>query len=287
MDKSNFTPIKPTAKNLTFLRWHPAIWIFAVVVIMGTWILFPEGGFDWRNDIGAGARHWWPAPWEEGLVMAPWGAILLSPLGGVPDRVATALTNGLSVFVFALVARRFGGPDWIAIPVLISPPGYWLFYNGQTEWLVLLGLLFFNGLDVSLLLLKPQVALGVLVPRLRRAGDQWKLYILPGFLVFAISLILWPLWPLNILEIAPVLTSGSWNSALWPWGIPIGIFLLWYSWRTADEHWGVAATPLLFPYINLPNYLGLMIVLAAKWPKWALIFWALMWIIGIIFVLVS
>ncbi len=218
--------------------------------------------------------------------MAPWGAMLLSPLGGLPDRVATAITNGLSVIIFALVARKFGGPDWIAIPVLISPPGYWLFANGQTEWLVLIGLLFFNGFDIAFLLLKPQVALGAIVPRLRRAGYLWKQYLLPSLIIFAISLLIWLMWPLKMREVLPILTSGSWNSALWPWGLPLGAFLLWYGWKTSDDRWGVAATPFLFPYINLPNYLGFMIVLAAKWPRWALLFWALMWAIGIaIFVL--
>ena len=256
------------------------IWLFALAVFVGSLYLFPQGGFDWRHDIGPGARHWWPAPWDEGLILAPWGATILSPLGGLPDRIATAFTNGLSVIIFALVARKLGGPAWIAIPVLISPAGYWLFQNGQTEWLVLAGLLFLNGFDLLFLMLKPQVAIGVLIPRLKRSGDRWKQYLLPGVVVFAVSLVIWPLWPLKIIDIAPVLTAGNWNSALWPWGIPIGVFLLWYSWRTAEDHWGVAATPFLFPYINLPNYLGLLIALATKWPRWTLYIWLLTWIVG-------
>jgi hypothetical protein len=277
-----FSPINIDPNIPKKLRLHPTIWFFAVAVLVGSWFLFPEGGFDWRNDIGPGVRHWWPAPWDEGLILAPWGALLLSPLGGLPDRISTALTNSLSVIIFALISRKFGGPDWIAIPVLMSPPGYWLFYNGQTEWLVLIGLLFFNGLDIPLLLLKPQVAIGAFLPRLRRAGDQWKHYVLPGFIIFMISILIWPLWPFKMPEIIPVLTAGSWNSALWPWGIPIGVFLLWYSWKTVDDRWGVAATPFLFPYINMPNYLGLLIVLAAKWPKWSLMLWAVMWIVGLV-----
>ena len=219
--------------------------------------------------------------------MAPWGALLLSPIGGIPDRMATALTNGLAVIVFALLARKFGGPDWIAIPVLLSPPGYWMFQNGQTEWLVLMGLLLFNGLDTAFLILKPQVAMGAILARLRRAGPHWKKYILPGSTLLAVSLLIWPLWPLKMLTIAPTLTAGSWNAALWPWGIPIGIFLLWYSWKTHDEAWGIVATPFLFPYVNLPNYLGLLIVLAARWPRWALGAWGVMWMVGIAYVLLG
>ncbi len=164
--------------------------------------------------------------------------------------------------------------------MLISPAGYWLFQNGQTDWLMLSGLLLLNGLDVLLLVLKPQVALGVIIPRLKKSGDKWKEYLLPSIIVFAISLFLWPLWPLKIIEIAPILTSGSWNSSFWPWGIPAGIFFLWCSWKTSEDRWGVAATPFLFPYINLPNYLGLLIALASKWPRWSVFVWVITWIVG-------
>jgi hypothetical protein len=117
MIKTEFSPIKPEALKLKWPRLSPLAWIFAGVVLFGSWFLFPEGGFDWRNDIGPGTRHWWPAPWEHGLILAPWGAALLSPLWGLPHQIATALTNGMSVLVFALVARKLGGPDWIGIPV--------------------------------------------------------------------------------------------------------------------------------------------------------------------------
>lgn len=125
--KIPFSPFSLDALKAKRFRIHPVVIIFAIIVAVGSWIQLPEGGFDWRNDIGPGARHWWPAPWEEGLILAPWGAMLLSPLGCLPDRLATALTNGLSVIIIALVARKFDGPDWIAIPILLSPPGYWLF----------------------------------------------------------------------------------------------------------------------------------------------------------------
>ncbi len=91
---------------------HPGVWLFAAAIFVGSFFIFPEGGFDWRNDIGPGIRHWWTNPWEEGLILAPWGAMILSPLGALPDRIATALTNGLSVIILALVARKLGGPDW-------------------------------------------------------------------------------------------------------------------------------------------------------------------------------
>jgi hypothetical protein len=261
--------------------------LFALIVAVASWLWLPLGGRDWHNDIGPGARRWWPDPWTEGLPLAPWAALILSPLGGIPDRVATAFTNGLSVIILALVAKRFNGPDWIAIPILISPPGWWLFTNGQTEWLMLSGLLMFNGLDILLVVLKPQVAVGVIVPRVRRAGARWFVYLAPALLFGLASFIIWPGWPLRILEFAPILIKGEWNSALWPWGLPVGLFLLWQAWRTGEDRWGIAASPFLFPYVNMPSYLGLLIVLAARWPRWTLGVWVAMWLFGFLLIFLN
>lgn len=263
------------------LRLHPLVWGFAMIVFVGSWILLPEGGFDWHNDIGPSTRRWWTTPFEvgaNGLPLAPWAALLLSPLGGLPDRVATALTNSITVLVVALVVRRFGGPDWLALPVLLTPTGFWLFRNGQTEWLMLLGLLFFNGLDTLLLILKPQVAVGAIVSRIRRADKLWWVYLAPLVVMTLISFVAWHGWFLNILTFAPVLIGGDWNSSMWPWGVVPGIGLLWRAWKTGDDRWGVAASPFLSPYVNLPSYLGLLIVLAARWPRWFLLIWVLVWV---------
>jgi hypothetical protein len=181
----------------------------------------------------------------------------------------------LSVIVLALVARHFGGPEWVVVPVLLSPAGYWLFRNGQTEWLILAGLLFFNGLDVLLITLKPQVALWVIVPRLRRAGSRWLMYLAPALVIGVASLVIWPGWPGHLLAFAPVLIGGEWNSSMWPWGLPVGLFCVWRAWQSRDDCWGVIASPLLFPYVNLPSYLGLLLVVAARWPRWFLLIWGL------------
>src|SRR3972149_6828248 len=64
---------------------------------------------------------------------------------------------------------------------------------------------------------------------------------------------------------------GYWNSSLWPFGIPFGLFSLWKAWKTADERWGVVASPLLSPYVKLPSYLGLLAVIVSRWPRWTVV----------------
>jgi hypothetical protein len=272
------------------LRLHPLVWVFALSVFAGSWVFLPGGGFDWHNDIGPSTRQWWPAPYESGvngLPLAPWAALLLSPLGGLPNHAATAITNAITVFVVALVVKRFGGRDWLALPILLTPSGFWLFYNGQTEWLMLFGLLFFNGFDALLLILKPQVAAGAIVSRIRRADQRWWIYLTPLVAMILLSFLVWHGWFLKIFSFAPILIKGDWNSSVWPWGMVVGIGLLWQAWKTGDDRWGVAASPLLSPYVNLPSYLGLLIVLAARWPRWFLLIWGLVWIGAIVSLIVN
>ena len=257
------------------LRLHPIVFLFAALVVGWSWLTLPIGGLDWRDDIAPAARHWWPAPWTEGLPLLPWAGMLFSPLAGLPDRPATALLNGASVVVLALVVRHFGGPSWLAVPLLASPFGFWMFRNGQTDCLILGGLLFFNGLDPLIFALKPQVAIGALVARFKRAGvDRWR-YVMPFGLALVVSLVIWWGWPLALLGFADILVPSSWNWSLWPYGLLVGLILLWQAWRTGDDRWGVAASPFLFPYVNAPSFLGLLAVIAARWPRWTMMLWAI------------
>jgi len=83
---------------------------------------------------------------------------------------------------------------------LASPFGFWMFRNGQTDCLILGGLLFFNGLDPLIFALKPQVAIGALVARFKRAGvDRWR-YVMPFVLALVVSLVIWWGWPLALLS---------------------------------------------------------------------------------------
>jgi hypothetical protein len=140
----------------------------------------------------------------------------------------------------------------------------------------LAGLLVFNGLDPLILVLKPQVAAGAIVARVRRAGARWWVYLAPLAVILAVSLVVWRGWPGGLLSYRELLISGDWNSAVWPFGLPFGLGLLWWAWRTGDERFGIVATPLLFPYVNMPSYLGLLAVLAIRWPRWALLAWLVM-----------
>lgn len=253
--------------------------LISTLVLILTYILLPSGGLDYSHDIARAARLWWQTPWLNGLPQAPYLALLLSPLGYLPDRLATGLLNGLSTFVIGLVLRRNKGPLWLLIPILISPFGYWLFIEGQTDGVVLYGLLLPLGFGLPLLLIKPQTTAWAVVtyliarPRLR--------YLVPLLLVLSLSLLLWGMWPLEIAKSFSWLTRAEWNSTLWPWSILPGLGIFIYSLHRKDVLAGAAASPLLFPYVNFASWLPVVIWLCLRKPKLSITIWALVFALSV------
>ena len=244
--------------------------IFAFSILVGwlSWHIFPEGGRDMRDDILDSLVHW-RAPWEEGTPLLPWFTLILFPLRYFSARLATALINGGSVVLTAFLLRRYKGNVLLTLPIMISPVGYWLFSTGQTDALILAGVFLPAGLDLFFFW-KPQVIIHSLWVR---AKGNYKTYIFVGSGLLLVSLFLWPGWIKEIFVFGKDrLIDGWWNKSLWPYGIPFGLYFVYLSIKKSDESYGVLASPLLFPYVNGPSYLGALIVFASKWTK---AFWGL------------
>jgi hypothetical protein len=168
-----------------------------------------------------------------------------------------------------------GRPGLVGDSALGAP--HWVLdvNNGQTDALILAGLLLVNGFDLLILIIKPQVAFGVIISRVRRAGRAWPVYLAPPAIGGVVSLIIWPAWPLELAKFGSVLIPTSWNSSLWPYSVPVGMVLLVLAWCRGSDSLAIIATPLLFPYINAPSYLGLLAVFAARQPRWLVWVWLL------------
>jgi hypothetical protein len=237
--------------------------LFSVIIGGISWQALPTGGLDMRDDI-LPSLHNWMAPWQEGVPLFPWSALIMMPLRLFSARAATALINGLSIIILALFLKRFNGNMLFAIPIGLSPFGFSLFSNGQTDLLVLASLLLPAGFDL-LLFWKPQVCAHAFWVRFR---TQPRLYLISVAIISLVSFLIWGFWPRDILNFAQTnLLNGWWNRSFWPYSIPLGLGLVYWSIKKRDECYGVMASPLLFPYVNAPSYIGLLAVLACKWPK--------------------
>jgi hypothetical protein len=259
--------------------WAVALGL-ALAVGIGSWVLLPIGGFDWRHFFGPAGRDWHPAPWLHGVPYLPWAALGMAPLAWLPDRLASALVNGLSVVAMVAILRRHNAPAWLAAPLLLSPFGYFLFINAQTDVLILAALLLPAGYDALVLAVKPQVAAGLLLARFAKASRVSAraalAYLAPLALMGLVSLIVWPGWPPALYAMGREHLSAGHNVAPWPWGIPVGLGLLWLAWRRGDELAGAWASPLLVPFLNLQSLLGPLVLTAARWPRGFMAGWCVM-----------
>jgi hypothetical protein len=244
------------------MRWYT--WLVAALVFVASLVILPGGGTDWSTCFTEAATRWWDAPWKEGMSNPPYAALMLWPLGVLGSRLATAIVNSASVLLLARLARRWDGSEWAVLPVLLSPVGIYLLGTGQIDVLVLSGVLLPEAAGVLVYVVKPQTGLWIAAAHWRKLLG-WPLVV--GIVVGVITLVIWGWWPIKVLNGAGYFTGSTWNAALWPWFIPAGIWCAWRAWKREDERYGVAASPLLFPYLGLSSYAGVVLLLVIQWPR--------------------
>ncbi len=223
---------------------------FAVLYIIGQFIPI---GFDWNLFFGRGR---FPPFWM------PWSKLFLAPFNLPAMFAITVLSMAIRVYQY-----RPRSP-LIIIPVLISLPTLWVFFMGNVDGLVMLGLLLLP-LGAPLVLLKPQLAGFALLAH--------KKYFAAAAVWVLISFIIWGFWPLNLQVVFTPTWRAEWQQdiTLFPWGLIVAIPLLWLSRNDQDLLMaaGSFATPHLFPY----HFIVLMPALARMKWYWALLTWLMAW----------
>ncbi len=209
-------------------------------------------GYDWQNYFSKGIL---PSIWT------PWTKPVLWMLN-LPTVFA------LSIMAFGIRAYRYkASPLALALGIL-SLPTMWVFFLGNLEGITLLGLILMPW-GAPLALMKPQITAFALLAKRRwlLAGAAWIL----------LSLLIWGLWPLNLLSVLTPEWDARWlqDISLFPWGLLITLPLLWLS--RGDEDLMMAAgsfgTPHLFPY----HFFFLMPALGRmRWP-WMVATWLVSW----------
>lgn len=225
-------------------------------------------------------------PYQFNYFNPPWTIWLLLPLSAFTYQAG--MLRLLTLIVFLALLRSRGGDLVSAVLLATSAPMLFLIANGNIEFLPALGLLIpAREIGLIFLLTKPQAGILATLAWVRSSGGQrlWLLP-LPALAVFLISLVVYGWWPAevvsNIIHMKAVgLTHVEWNTALFPWSIPAGLYFLWRTWRDADEYHGVTATWLLSPYLPLYTLtIWLALFLAREKRRWIVVpVWLLLWVV--------
>lgn len=207
--------------------------------------LVPVVGWDWYRAFfqNRAVLYWYP----------PWTALFTSPFAlTMPWQWGLAFANGLTAAAVAVATLREGRARnaWGyvgAVMAIFSMPMLLLFWTGQVDGWGLIGFMLLPW-GVPLLLIKPTLGAFALLAR-----RDW---FIAGLAFAALTLVLWPSWPLAALtthvakDYPDVVGTLGWYKTYWPIGI-FGIILFLFTNRKDPFHLmssGAFLMPYVFPY---------------------------------------
>jgi hypothetical protein len=225
----------------------------SLLVLARVVYLYLPGGLDW-------SKYTQPAALEllhgrspyniPGFYNPFWVLLPLLPLSLMPTKIGVAVLFVSGLLAYAYVAYRLGAKPMTILFLLFSFPIMAGLYNGQIEWLALLGLVLPKPIGLFFLLSKPQIGLGIALfwfaEALRQGGWREAVRVFaPVSSAIAFSFLLFGLWPSHGIH---RINLGL-NVSLWPYGIPIGLALLIIALRQRKLAPAMIASPLLSPYL--------------------------------------
>ena len=133
----------------------------------------------------------------------------------------------------------------------------------------LLGVMLPPQWGLILLSVKPQALAGIALIWVKKHGMG---IFVPVLVIFAVSLFLWPSWPIQWLSAAHAL----YGVRFFPWLVTLGALGLWSAWRKDDEALAAASTCCLMPYFGLYSLTGVLAMLG-KHRRIAIALWVIGW----------
>ncbi len=256
------SPPRPDWRNLGFI-------LLGAVLLLPLTLRLPMLGYDWHRLFYLGVLEPYP----------PWMVPLFQPFRLVPWRDSLALVNGISLLTVALLTAcqaesvRWSGLG-AALMALLTPPLWFMLWDGQIDGLILAGLLVLPW-SVPLALLRPQILGWLLLTRRRwtLAMGAW----------LGLSFLLWGWWlgvalPQSVGSVVHP-TAMGWATLGWP----ILLVGLWMLLRSGNNPWRLlAASMLASPYLQ-PYHMVLLLPslgVVKGWRRWML--WGWVWVVGFV-----
>lgn len=207
----------------------------------------------------------------------PWIYLLVSPLTALSPDLATAMLFVLTYMVYSFVILHLKATPWSACAFMLNRFSLNNAINANLDFLTVLGFALPPQIGLFFVLSKPQIGFAIALYWLVEAWRKGRIrevirVFAPVTAAYLISFLIYGLWPLKVMG----MTNNPFNSSLWPFGIPLGIFLLYKAIRDKNQLFAMGASPFLAPYVNItsyavvlipiiPNALVMLIVSALSW----------------------
>ena len=194
-------------------------------------------------------------PYVEGFFNPPWALIPIIPLLRFPGWLADGLLTTLNAVCILAVAWKRGARGWLLAIVFLAPCIIAELRSANITGITALGIILPPQIGLFFILLKPQLGFPIAIFWFVEAWRKGHLrevirVFAPVSIAFIISFALFGLWPLNSLHAI----QEIYNMSPWPAGIPIGLLMLLYSFRTHEIRYAMFATPFLTPYLAFHGY---------------------------------
>lgn len=192
----------------------------------------------------------------------PWTVLFLFPFAILPSSLSRGLIFVLCVLALIFMAWRLRAGRIALIAVLLSPTVIGSLIAGSFDLLLLPALFLPPALGLFILLIKPQVGVGVAVYYGALAWRKGGLIALlrvfsPVAGAFLVSAMIFPDWINRLLN----MPDTVWNRSLFPFSVPVGLYCLWLAIRRKNVFYALLASPFLSPFITFYSYLVVQIAL--------------------------
>lgn len=185
-----------------------------------------------------------------------WILFPLIPLLWLPAEVSLLVFSTFGFFGFAAIMLFRRIPLYALVAFMLSPVVIFTLVVPTSDWIPLVGLFLPPPIGLCLVLLKPQLGLGIALywgmNAYRNGG--WKSVLRtfgPVATLGLANLALYGTPPAGELQ------AASWNLSLFPWSIPLGLALLGYALRRSKPLWTVPASLCLSPYVGWSSFVGI------------------------------
>lgn len=212
-----------------------------------------------------------------GFYNPPWTLLLLLPAALLPYHLSRLAIFLVSLAGFAYLIRRASSSPAVTVLFLTSLPVAASLENGNIDWIPLLSFVLPAPFALMLAAVKPQVGLGIFIYWLfqswREGGPKLVFWnFLPVSLLFASSFVLYGPWILS----ADPLLDIRWNISVFPYTVPIGLFLLFRTVVDRDIRPAIASGLFVSPYFTMNSFSAILLSLLEK-PKLFFLAWVIIW----------
>ena len=222
-------------------------------------LLLPPG-VDWRGAFYPSARavvhgH---SPYTAlhaedltGFLNPPWVLALSVPAAALGVRAGWVIWFGIMCGTYALALIRWRYSPWIIVFSMLSPLVWITFVFGNIDGLCLLGATLSPPVGMFLVMLKPQIGVGLVVywGVLAWQAGGWKraaAHLLPALVALGLSLLVFG----NYFSRGTALLDQWWNISAFPYTVPVGVVWLVLAVRVRESSWAMLGGLLCSPYVN-------------------------------------